>query len=76
MTSYNYEKQHWATGLSAIANRQEQVRQTLAILESPRGLEYLRFTGCRLTLEGAIEAAHDELATLLIDAAELAEIQS
>ena len=51
MTAYNYSTQEWATGRAGDRVRLEQLYEELAIIEGPRGREYLTFTGSTETTE-------------------------
>ncbi len=53
-TAYDYERQCWVTGEAGVRVHREHLRDELALLQGPRGAEYLRFTGSPWTLEQAI----------------------
>lgn len=61
MNAFDYEKQEWVDGDDAAPLRQAQLSEELAILNSPRAAEYLRFTGSRKTVEEARAACRRQL---------------
>ena len=51
MATYNYNTQEWETGQEADRVRLEQLREELAIIEGPKGADYLAFTGSTETTD-------------------------
>ena len=43
MKAYDYTSQSWVTGAQAVRIRREQILQDIALLESDKGEEYVRF---------------------------------
>lgn len=68
LTAYDYDAQEWTTGERARTLLIAQLRETLEILESPRGTAYLVMTRRRdepaVSLEYAIHATRRHLAEL------------
>jgi len=66
MNAYNYDSQQWESGESAVITRAAQIKDELAILESPRAMEYCRFLGqINPRPEILIKALRAELGELL-----------
>ena len=49
MDAYDYKAQRWATGEAARVLRLAQVREEIALLESPRGLDYFDYIATSAT---------------------------
>jgi hypothetical protein len=54
MSAYDYRAQRWVDGEEAVALRITQLKEELAVLESPMGQAFLNFMGCTQPLPEAI----------------------
>ena len=66
MTAYNYSTQEWATGRAGDRVRLEQLYEELAIIEGPRGREYLTFTGSTETTETVASRIRAEILSMTV----------
>lgn len=62
MIAYDYKAQRWVEGREGTVLRLAQLHQEEAELFSPRGQDYLAFTGSNLTLADAQAAVTSNIA--------------
>lgn len=66
IAAFDYEKQEWLFGEPARQLLLSQLRDEKSLLESPQGAEYLRFNGCKETVEQALAKINAEIAALTV----------
>lgn len=67
MTAYDYANQRWVEGEEAKALRIGQLKQDLELLESPKGQDFLNFTGSKTSLAEAIASCRARIGELTND---------